>query len=758
MPVQPLAPVDPESVGPYRLIARLGAGGMGRVYLARSTGGRTVAVKVVRAELAEDQEFRDRFRREVAAAQAVSGTYTAPVVDADRDGPIPWLATSYVLGPSLAEAVASHGPLPADSVRALGTGLAEALTAIHAARIVHRDLKPSNVLLATDGPRVIDFGIARALEGARLTSTGRVVGSPGFMSPEQASGVAPVGPPGDVFALGAVLVYAATGHGPFSTESDSTPALLYRVLHDAPNLDGLPDDLRPAISACLAKAPADRPTPAELAALLGAGQQLARAAWLPAELSAEIAAHAAQVMDMETPARGNPVPAADPRRDAPHPPTVTDNPAAPGTMLLGAGGAAGAGAAGAPGAAGGAAPAGFGAPVSPTPTPAKAGPSRRMVLAGGGTAVLAAVGGAVAWALNGDSKPSSPTAKPTTPATPGATSARPRTPGLPPEPLWQYKLASNSLGQAGPLCSGELVYLGGDGLTALQLADGKERFTAPDAASDYLAVGGSTLAYGSITDLVAADAPTGAVLWKFDAKTPPGATEQIAPDKVLAADDNSVYATCSFIPLDANGFPDANATLTPGIMALDRRTGTVVWTQRRQAKADNYVNSLLSAGTILYTDSRKNLVARSTKDGAQLWFAETDNRGSYYQPIADGQRVYCSVAGSGIQAVDIATGRQSWVKNPGPGSKYWYSPGAVADGVLYTVLGGQSFSFPGGQSYSPPPRPPCSRTAPPTAASSGASNCPTRPRCQSPRPSSAPPSSWPPRTRASTRWTPTRTR
>lgn len=151
MPVQPLESVDPEAVGPYRLLARLGAGGMGRVYLARSAGGRTVAVKVVRAELAEDQEFRERFRREVAAAQAVSGVYTAPVVDSDRDGPTPWLATAYVLGPSLTEAVQTHGPLPVGTVRALGAGLAEALAAIHRAGLVHRDLKPSNVLLAADG-------------------------------------------------------------------------------------------------------------------------------------------------------------------------------------------------------------------------------------------------------------------------------------------------------------------------------------------------------------------------------------------------------------------------------------------------------------------------------------------------------------------------------------------------------------------------------------------------------------------------------
>ncbi|AUG76688.1 hypothetical protein CFP65_1814 [Kitasatospora sp. MMS16-BH015] len=707
MSVQPLESTDPESVGPYRLLGRLGAGGMGRVYLARSAGGRTVAVKVVRAELAEDQEFRDRFRREVAAAQAVSGAYTAPVVDADRDGAVPWLATAYVLGPSLAEAVAAHGPLPADSVRALGTGLAEALSAIHAAGIVHRDLKPSNVLLATDGPRVIDFGIARALEGSRLTSTGLVVGSPGFMSPEQVSGAAPVGPPGDVFALGAVLVYAATGQGPFSADSDSAAALLYRVIHDAPQLDAVPEALRPAVTACLAKNPADRPSPAELAALLGAGQQLTRATWLPAELSAEIASHAAEVMDMETPARGNP--AADPR--APHhSPTATSHAALPadGTMKLGA-----AAPAAPPGF--GPAPEGFGPPTPPSAAPAPATDqrpaqsSRRGLLIGGGVAVLAAVGGGLAWALTGDPKqpspPPSPTGKPTTPASPTATSARPRTPGVAPQPIWSKTITvSRGLGSAMPVCSDGLVFFGGDGLVALQLSDGTQRFNSPDASAGYLAVASGIVSYGMITDLVTADSATGSVLWKFDAtKTAAGAKEQIAPDKVLAADDHLIYATCSFVPLDQYGLPDSGQS-TPGIMALDRKSGAVVWSQRRKAKADNYVASVLSAGTILYTDSQKNLVARSTKDGSQSWFADTDDRGSYYQPVADGQRVYCSVAGNGLQAVTIADGKQAWAKTKPAGSKYWYSPAAVGDGVVYSVFGGQSFTLPG-MTYAPATNP-----------------------------------------------------
>ncbi|MFG2964578.1 LamG-like jellyroll fold domain-containing protein [Streptomyces sp. NPDC048288] len=263
-----LEPGDPRSVGEYQLLRRLGAGGMGRVYLGRSPGGRPVAVKVVHAELVAGQpEFRSRFRREVAAARKVSGAFTAPVVDADPDAPLPWLVTSYIAGPSLQEAVAERGPLPADTVLGLAAGLAEALTSIHAAGLVHRDLKPSNVLLAEDGPRVIDFGIARSVESATITRAGLMVGSPGFMSPEQVAGAEVTGA-SDVFALGAVLAFAATGGNPFG--AGPTPALLYRVVHDEPDISDVPDPALAALVAdCLAKDPADRPTPREILTRMG---------------------------------------------------------------------------------------------------------------------------------------------------------------------------------------------------------------------------------------------------------------------------------------------------------------------------------------------------------------------------------------------------------------------------------------------------------------------------------------------------------
>ncbi|OIV38031.1 hypothetical protein BIV57_07910 [Mangrovactinospora gilvigrisea] len=308
--MEPLADCDPAHIGPYCMLARLGVGGMGRVYLARSPGGRTVAVKVVLPEYASDTVFRDRFRREVAAARTVEGKHTAPVVDADLECASPWLATDYVPGPDLDAAVAAHGPLPEDSLRALGAGLAEALGDIHRAGLVHRDLKPPNVLLDVHGPCVIDFGIARAADGSSLTRAGTVIGSPGFMSPEQACGDE-VTPASDVFSLGAVLVFAATGRSPFG--DGSTAGMLYQVVHDDPDLTGVPTSLLKVVRACLAKDPAHRPTPSQLVGPDGAAALLtAPAGWLPAGLTAGIALHAETVMRMDTPAHGYPAAPAHP--------------------------------------------------------------------------------------------------------------------------------------------------------------------------------------------------------------------------------------------------------------------------------------------------------------------------------------------------------------------------------------------------------------------------------------------------------------
>ncbi|MEV1019863.1 protein kinase [Streptomyces sp. NPDC050264] len=300
---------DPQHIGAYRLLGRLGAGGMGQVYLARSERGRTVAVKLVRQELAEQEEFRSRFRQEVQAARRVGGAWTAPVLDADTDAEIPWVATGYVAGPALQQVVShDYGALPERSVRILAAGLAHAVKDIHEAGLIHRDLKPSNVLVTIDGPRVIDFGIARALETVTdggLTRTGALVGSPGFMAPEQVRGDR-ITPACDVFCLGSVLAYAATGALPFGTSNSGVHALMFRIAQEEPDLAALPEGLQELVRDCLRKEPGERPSPAEILERTGAEDTLGdggrtRDPWLPGALVAQLGRHAVQLLDSEDP-------------------------------------------------------------------------------------------------------------------------------------------------------------------------------------------------------------------------------------------------------------------------------------------------------------------------------------------------------------------------------------------------------------------------------------------------------------------------
>ncbi|MFD9287162.1 serine/threonine-protein kinase [Streptomyces sp. NPDC060030] len=339
---------DPQRIGSYRLLGRLGAGGMGQVFLARSDRGRTVAIKLVRAELAEQQQFRDRFRAEVQAARKVGGSWTAPVLDAGVDAAVPWVATGYVAGPSLHSIVSgrsgapvaesgAYGPLPERSVRILGAGLAGALTDIHRAGLIHRDLKPSNVLVTIDGPRVIDFGIARALDTVAdggLTRTGAMIGSPGFMAPEQVRGER-VTTACDVFCLGSVLAYAATGRLPFGASDSRIHALMYRIAQEDPDLTGVPADLVGLIRDCLEKDPAARPSTETVLERLGDTDTAEP--WLPGSLIAQLGRHAVELLDSEDPEEDAPaprgpearVPEQAPRTAPPTPPAPVRQPAAP---------------------------------------------------------------------------------------------------------------------------------------------------------------------------------------------------------------------------------------------------------------------------------------------------------------------------------------------------------------------------------------------------------------------------------------------
>ncbi|MFD9489375.1 serine/threonine-protein kinase [Streptomyces sp. NPDC059991] len=327
---------DPQRIGAYRILARLGAGGMGQVYLARSDRGRTVAVKLVRQELAEREEFRGRFRQEVQAARRVGGHWTAPVLDADTEAAVPWVATGYVAGPSLHAVVSGdHGPLPEHSVRILARGLTHALQDIHTAGLIHRDLKPSNVLVTIDGPRVIDFGIARALEtvvDGGLTRTGALVGSPGFMAPEQVRGDR-ITPACDVFCLGSVLAYASSGKLPFGGSDSGVHALMFRIAQEPPELDGVPESLRDLVRDCLHKTPASRPALAAILERLGP-EDASTGPWLPGPLVAELGRHAVQLLDVENPEGGTaqtPVPPQRPALPAPPPmPALPPGPRAAG--------------------------------------------------------------------------------------------------------------------------------------------------------------------------------------------------------------------------------------------------------------------------------------------------------------------------------------------------------------------------------------------------------------------------------------------
>ncbi|WP_338484656.1 serine/threonine-protein kinase [Streptomyces sp. SCSIO 75703] len=395
---------DPRHIGAYRLLGRLGAGGMGHVYLARSDRGRTVAVKLVRAELAALEEFRRRFRQEVESARRVGGHWTAPVLDADTEAVVPWVATGYVAGPSLQQVVGhDHGALPERSVRTLAAGLAHALQDIHAAGIVHRDLKPSNVLVTIDGPRVIDFGIARALETVTdggLTRTGALVGSPGFMAPEQVRGDR-ITPACDVFCLGSVLAYAATGRLPFGSANSGVHALMFRIAQEEPDLDAVPEGLADLVRDCLAKDPAARPGLGEVLERTGAQDTVAdgrsRDPWLPGALVAQLGRHAVRLLDTENP-------------EGPASPGAAGG--TPGTVPGGPGAAGVPGASGAPG----------DTPVAP---PGAGFPGAPRAVRNGHAAPGVSGGGGAPAAAGGPGVPASPAPQGAAPGVPDGVSSAP---------------------------------------------------------------------------------------------------------------------------------------------------------------------------------------------------------------------------------------------------------------------------------------------------------------------------------------------
>ncbi|MFG3183869.1 outer membrane protein assembly factor BamB family protein [Streptomyces nigra] len=488
--VDQLTQHDPRRIGPFEVLGRLGAGGMGLVYLARSASGRRVAIKTVRTELAEDQLFRVRFTREVEAARAVSGFYTAAVVDADPRAAVPWLATAYVPAPSLEEIVNECGPLPAQAVRWLAAGVAEALQSIHGAGLVHRDLKPSNVLVVEDGPRVIDFGIASGVSNTRLTMTNVAVGTPAYMSPEQAKDSRSVTGASDVFSLGSMLVFAATGHPPF--HGANPVETVFMLLREGPDLEGLPDELRPLIESCMQMDPTARPNPADLQAQLaphlfgsGTDDSGTASAWLPERA----------VSLIETRRGGRPAPKPAPASGrsagrsvpAPVPPPPPHDPVVPAPQPV----PVGAPDTGPVHLAGAAVPIGPGPRVADARAAAmKAPPAEAALVA--------------SW-----SKPR-----------PGVNGADPALPAAPAPPAegpggwrpWRFRMSNDVWGT--PAVAGDLVYVTSFEVHALDVATGRRRFKTRDVAWSMAVADGRIHASDGPT-LFALDCREGADLWRL---------------------------------------------------------------------------------------------------------------------------------------------------------------------------------------------------------------------------------------------------
>ncbi|MCX4823441.1 serine/threonine-protein kinase [Streptomyces sp. NBC_01142] len=645
--LSPLTHDDPAEIGAYRLTARLGSGGMGTVYLARSAGGRTVALKTMHAAIASDPASRTRFRLETDAARIIGGHHGATVVDADPISETPWLATEYVLGPPLDDAITLSGPLPETSVRALGAALAGALAQLHASDVVHRDLKPSNVMITAYGPKIIDFGIAHAAGDDRLTRTGAAAGTPAFMSPEQATGQEHT-PAGDVFALAGVLVFAATGHGPFGTGQPAD--LIYRVRYADPDLTGLPDTLTPLLTRCLAKDPTHRPTTTELTSQLhdGHGQF---ADHLPDTLLAEIARRAAEVWQHQ-----------------PHRlPAPTD-------FTL----------------------------ASTTPDAAPSGMSRRKLLAiSGGSALAAVAAGAGGWswfknpggqATGADTKPSTPSAADLSPTDPSTTPADKRQ-------VWAKSVKSSGL-QLTPMPVGDTAVLMTDeGLLGLAALSGERRWLVDtvkqprhvhsDGKQIYALLPGGS--HGHQLSLHTVDPVGGRTSPSVSFGTFDKPLQQAA---LLHVADNAVYLAAR------KGSPNDSSQVKAAswcVLAVSRRTGEELWSEPIrsydfEAPGDVILAALAGKRLILCRKATSSndleVSARDARSGAQLWKATVAKGSDDSSPLTPGglalddKHVYF---GSGrIQAFRLTDGSIAWTFGEGSGPRRYGTP-AVRDGKVYAA-------------------------------------------------------------------------
>ncbi|WP_460107800.1 outer membrane protein assembly factor BamB family protein [Streptomyces sp. YKOK-J1] len=695
--VDQLTQHDPRRIGPFEVLGRLGAGGMGLVYLARSASGRRVAIKTVRTELAEDQLFRVRFTREVEAARAVSGFYTAAVVDADPRAAVPWLATAYVPAPSLEEIVNECGPLPAQAVRWLAAGVAEALQSIHGAGLVHRDLKPSNVLVVEDGPRVIDFGIASGVSNTRLTMTNVAVGTPAYMSPEQAKDSRSVTGASDVFSLGSMLVFAATGHPPF--HGANPVETVFMLLREGPDLTGLPDELRPLIESCMQMEATGRPNPADLQAQLaphlfgsGSDDSGTASAWLPEKAVGLIETRRGG-RPTAKPAPTAPGPRSGGRATVPPPPSY--DPAVPASV------AAGAPDTGPVRLAGAAVPIGPGPRVADARAAAvKAPPPEAGLVAG--------------W-----SRPRQGVA--------GADPAVPPVPAVPPEANgwrpWRFRMSNDVWGT--PSVDGELVYVTSFEVHALDVATGRRRFKTRDVAWSMAVADGRIHASDGPT-LFALDAREGGDLWRVNTDawvyslhadhgtvvtgTRGGGaqgweaangrklweisgcqTDFESPEAGPAVHDGTVYvwqdarlraleartgeerwsypigdaASCGGVPVRITPAPDGYVYVSAGtrVLAIEVASGLVRWHFEAPAvflcPPAFAPGPAVTGGGVYLADYLGTVYALDATDGRDRWRIATESRSSVEPVLVAAGHVHVG-SGKGLYTLDAVTGTPKW--------------------------------------------------------------------------------------------------
>ncbi|MFE0255024.1 PQQ-binding-like beta-propeller repeat protein [Streptomyces sp. NPDC059010] len=703
--VDQLTQHDPRRIGPFEVLGRLGAGGMGLVYLARSASGRRVAIKTVRTELAEDQLFRVRFTREVEAARAVSGFYTAAVVDADPRAAVPWLATAYVPAPSLEEIVNECGPLPAQAVRWLAAGVAEALQSIHGAGLVHRDLKPSNVLVVEDGPRVIDFGIASGVSNTRLTMTNVAVGTPAYMSPEQAKDSRSVTGASDVFSLGSMLVFAATGHPPF--HGANPVETVFMLLREGPDLEGLPDELRPLIESCMQMEAAARPNPADLQSQLaphlfgsGTDDSGTASAWLPER--------AVSLIESRRGGRPAAKPSSSSGRSGgriaapgPVPPPPSHDPVVPSAPVP-----VGAPDTGPVRLAGAAVPIGPGPRVSDARAAAMQAPPPEAGLVASWSKPRPGVNGA------------DPAVGPAVPAVPPA----------PPEPAagwrpWRFRMSNDVWGT--PSVADDLVYVTSFEVHALDVATGRRRFKTRDVAWS-MAVSDGRIHASDGPTLFALDCREGADLWRlqtdawvYSLKAERGTvvtgtrgggvqaweasngqklweitgaqTDFESPEAGPALFDGTVYvwqdarlraldartgderwsypigdaASCGGVPVRVAQAPDGFVYVSAGtrVLALDVAGGHVRWHFEAPAVflcPPAFVpGPAVTGGGVYLADYLGTVYALDATDGRDRWRIATESRSSIEPVLVAGGHVHVG-SGKGLYTLDAVTGTPKW--------------------------------------------------------------------------------------------------